>query len=147
MSVTMKTMLIAVLSLVALVGVAAETTTQAKKPATGWAAKIEQTVEAMMPTQKVDRMMGLFAPVVKKYMPTFQQFQTEYQASEKKLPVIEKYLPKADAAVAEAKTMAVPEKYVAEKNQYISQVETLLSMVRMTTNLAHHFPSSQAAPK
>ena len=147
MSVTMKPMLIAVLSLVALVGVAAETTTQAKKPTSGWAAKIEQTVEAMMPTQKVDRMVGFFAPVVKKYMPTFQQFQAEYQTAEKKLPVIEKYLPKADAAVAEAKTMTVPEKYVAEKNQYISQVETLLSMVRMTTNLAHHFPSGQVAPK
>ena len=140
-------LLIAMLSLAALVGAAAETKTQAKKPATGFVAKIEQTVEAMMPTQKVDRMMGFFAPVVKTHMPTFQQFQAEYQTAEKKLPVIEKYLPKADAAVADAKAMTVPEKYVAEKNQYISQVETLLSMVRMTTTLAHHFPSGQAAPK
>lgn len=146
MSGNMKTVLIAVLSLVALVGTAAETKTQAKKPATGWAAKIEQTVEAMMPTQKVDRMVGFFAPVVKKYMPTFQQFQTEYQTATKKLPVIEKYLPKADAAVAEAKAMTVPEKYVAQKEQYIGEVETLLSMVRMSTSLARRLSGGQATP-
>ena len=113
---------------------------------TGFAARIESLAESMLPKERVDRMMGFFAPVVKKYMPTFQQFQVEYQTAEKKLPVIEKYLPKADAAVAEAKAVTVPEKYVAQKEQYIGEVETLLSMVRMSTSLARRLSGGQTTP-
>lgn len=114
---------------------------------TGFAARIESLAESMLPKERVDRMMGFFAPVVKKYMPTFQRFNTEYLAADKKIPVIEKYLPEADKAVAEAKAMKVPAKYEAEKAQYIGEVESFLNMTRMSMVFAKKFQEMRSPGK
>lgn len=130
--------LAAVLS--AAVVFAAGTTTPAQvKPvkATGWAAKLEQMVQAMVPQEKLDKMAGFFAPVVKNHMQDFNQFQGEYQSATQKLPVLMKYLPKAESALAEAKEMKVPDRYEAEKAEYIGEVEALLTMTKMSVKLAN----------
>ena len=152
----MKKALFVVLSLVAVAGFAATTKPAAKptaKPAataaksTGWAAKMEQLAATMLPQERVDKMMGFFGPVVKKYLPVFQQFQGEYTAAAKKLPVVTKYLPKADAALAEAKAMKVPAKYEAEKAEYIGEVEAFLTVVKMSAALANRLSAKPPSGK
>ena len=150
----MKKALIVVLSIVVAAGFAATTKPAAAKPvkpaaakSTGWAAKMEQLAATMLPQERVDKMMGFFGPVVKKYLPVFQQFQGEYTAAAKKLPVVTKYLPKADAALAEAKAMKVPAKYEAEKAEYIGEVEAFLTVVKMSAALANRLSSKPPSGK
>ena len=149
----MKKALIVVLSIVAVAGFAATAKPAAAKPSataaksTGWAAKMEQLAAKMLPQERVDKMMGFFGPVVKKYLPVFQQFQGEYTAAAKKLPVVTKYLPKADAALAEAKAMKVPAKYEAEKAEYIGEVEAFLTVVKMSAALANRLSAKPPSGK
>ena len=50
--------------------------------------KMEQLAQRMLPQEKLNRALGFFGPVTKKYLPVFNQFQKEYNVAEKKLPVI-----------------------------------------------------------
>jgi len=99
------------------------------------AAKVEQMAMAMLPQEKMNKAMGFFAPVTKKYLPVFQRFNDEYLASTNRIAVVKKYLPKADAALAEAKAMKVPAKYEAEKAEYIRTAEAFLMMTKLTVRL------------
>jgi len=119
-----------------LLGAPAAKPQPAAVPATGAAAKIEQMVKAVLPEEKIDRMAGFFAPVVKRYQPTMQKFQREWATAQAKIPVLVKYLPKADEALAEARKMKVPAKYEQEKEGYLNQLETLLTMTKTTLALA-----------
>ena len=100
------------------------------------AAKIEQLAEKMMPKEKLNRALGFFGPVTKKYLPVFDQFNTEYLTGTNKIATVKKYLPKADAALAEAKAMKIPAKYEQEKAGYIRTAETFLSLTKLTVRLA-----------
>jgi len=99
------------------------------------AAKVEQLAKAMLPQEKMNRAMGFFGPVTKKYLPVFNAFNREYQASANKIAVVKKYLPKADAALSEAKVMKTPAKYEAEKAEYIQMGEAFLMMTKLTVRL------------
>lgn len=110
--------------------------------ATGMAAKLEQLAYAMLPEEKLNRAMGFFGPVTKKYLPVFNQFQREYNAAEKKLPVIAKYAPQAEKALADAKAMKVPAKYEAEKAEYLDMAGGFVMMLKMSMRL---YSSSQTA--
>lgn len=131
-----KGMLLAVLSAVA---VAASGATTAAKPkevkATGMAARIEAMAQKLAPQEKLNKAMGFFGPVTKKYLPVFKQFNTEYLAATKKMPVIVKYVPEAENALAEAKAMKVPAKYEAEKAEYIKMASAFVTMLRLSTTL------------
>lgn len=136
-------MRVAVLSLALLVGIAAfaaNVKTTASSPtkvkAMGFAAKAEQMAMAMLPEERLNRMIGFFGPVSKKYMPVFQQFSSEYAVSSNKMALIERYMPKAESALTEAKAMKVPTKYESEKAGYINQVESLLTAVRFSIKLS-----------
>jgi len=98
--------------------------------------KVEQLAQAMIPQEKLNRAMGFFGPVTKKYLPIFNDFNAEYQKSTSKIAVVKKYLPKADAALAEAKAMKVPAKYEKEKAEYIQTAEGFLMMTKLTIRLA-----------
>lgn len=106
--------------------------------ATGMAARLEQMAYVMLPEEKMDRMMGFFGPVTKKYLPVFNQFQQEYVAAAQKLPVIVKYVPQAENAIADARVMKVPAKYEAEKAEYINMTESFLLMLKMSLKLGSH---------
>ena len=103
--------------------------------ATGLAARLEQVAYAMLPEEKLNRAMGFFGPVTKKYLPVFNQFQKEYNVAEKKLPVIAKYAPQAEKALADAKEMKVPAKYEAEKAEYVKMAEGFVMMLKMSMKL------------
>ena len=62
------------------------------------AAKIEQLAERMMPKEKLNRALGFFGPITKKYLPVFNRFNGEYLTGTNKIATVKKYLPKADAA-------------------------------------------------
>ena len=102
---------------------------------TGMAAKLEQLAAAMLPEEKMNRAMGFFGPVTKKYLPVFDQFQREYSVATKKLPVIAKYAPQTERALADAKAMKVPAKYEAEKAEYIKMAEGFVLMLKMSLKL------------
>jgi len=104
--------------------------------ATGLAARLEQMAYAMIPEEKLNRAMGFFGPVTKKYLPVFNRFQSEYQVASKKLPVIAKYVPEAEKALADAKAMKVPAKYEAEKTEYVEMADTFVTMLKMTMKLS-----------
>jgi len=97
--------------------------------------KVERLAQAMLPQEKLNRAMGFFGPVTKKYLPVFNAFNAEYLASQNKMAVVKKYLPKADAALAEAKAMKVPAKYEAEKAEYVQMAESFLMMAKLTVRL------------
>jgi len=98
--------------------------------------KVEQLAQAMLPKEKMNKALGFFGPVTKKYLPVFNQFNAEYQKSANKIAVVKKYLPKADAALAEAKAMKVPSKYEKEKAEYVQMGEGFLMMTKLTVRLA-----------
>ncbi len=108
-------------------GTEAPKTAKAVK-ATGMAAKLEQLAYAMLPEEKLNRAMGFFGPVTKKYLPVFNQFQREYNAAEKKLPVIAKYAPQAE--------------YEAEKAEYLDMAGGFVMMLKMPMR---PYSSSQTA--
>ena len=85
-------------------------------------ANAEQMAMSMLPTNAVNEAAGFFAPVTKKYLPTFERFCGEYRASKDKLAVVEKYLP-------EAKAMKVPAKYVAKKDEYLRMFDKFIAAV------------------
>jgi len=93
---------------------------------------VEQLAQSMIPKEKLNKAMGFFGPVTKKYLPVFNTFNAEYQKSTNKIATIRKYLPQADSALAEAKAMKVPAKYEAEKAEYIQMAEGFLMMVKLT---------------
>jgi len=97
--------------------------------------KIERLAAAMVPQEKMNRAMGLFGPVTKKYQPVFNRFNAEYQASANKIATVKKYLPKADAALKEARAMKIPAKYEKEKAEYIQMAEAFLMMVKLTVRV------------
>jgi len=98
-------------------------------------AKVEQLAQTMLPQEKLNKAMGFFGPVTKRYLPVFNQFNAEYQKSANKMAVVKKYLPKADSALVEAKKMKVPAKYEAEKAEYIQMAEGFLMMTKLTVRL------------
>jgi len=100
------------------------------------AAKVEQLATTMLPQEKLNRAMGFFGPVTKKYLPVFQQFNAEYLTSANKIATVKKYLPKADAALAEARAMKVPAKYEKEKAEYLQMAEGFLMMTKLTIRFA-----------
>ena len=135
-----RCVLIAVLSAIAVAASGATTAAgTAAKPkevkATGMAARIEAMAEKLVPQEKLNKAMGFFGPVTKKYLPVFKQFNTEYLAATKKMPVIVKYVPEAENALAEAKAMKVPAKYEAEKAEYIKMASAFVTMLRLSTAL------------
>jgi len=98
--------------------------------------KVEQLAQAMIPQEKLNKAMGFFGPVTKKYLPVFNAFSKEYNTNTNKIATVKRYLPKADAALAEAKAMKVPAKYEAEKAEYIQTAEAFLMMTKLTIRLS-----------
>ena len=106
--------------------------------ATGLAAQAEQLAVKLFPEERLNRMLGFFGPVTKKYMPVFQRFSDEYATSTNKLKLIERYMPQADAALAEGKAMKVPARYEKEKAGYVNKVEALLTAVKFSIKLSKY---------
>lgn len=94
--------------------------------------KMEQLAQKMLPQEKLDRALGFFGPVTKKYMPVFQKFNDEYLASTNKMATVRKYLPRARSALDEAKAMKIPAKYEQEKADYIRMGEAFLAVMNFT---------------
>ena len=94
--------------------------------------KMERLAQRMLPKEKLDRALGFFGPVTKKYMPVFQRFNETYLASSNKFAVIRQYLPQARSALDEAKAMKIPAKYEQEKAEYIRMGEAFLSAMNLT---------------
>ena len=97
--------------------------------------RLGRLAQKMFPQQKVDELMGFFAPVVKKYLPTFRKFQNEYATTSGKLAVVEKYLPDAQSALAEAKNMRIPAKYEQKKAEYIRLLDGFMAVLKVSTAL------------
>ena len=97
---------------------------------------LERLAMSLFPPERVDHVVGFFAPVAKRYMPTFEKFNEEYLAAKDKLPVVRKYLPQAESALAEARKMRVPPRYEAEKARYIKMLEALLASAKLSVKLA-----------
>lgn len=98
---------------------------------TGFAARLEQVAQRMLPQKTLDKALGFFAPVTKKYLPVFNQFQSEYAGAVDKRAVVAKYTPQAEQALAAAKAMSVPAKYEPEKQKYIRMAEAFVVVLKM----------------
>ena len=99
--------------------------------------KMEQLAERMLPQEKLNRALGFFGPVTKKYMPVFQRFNETYLASSNKIAVIRQYLPQARSALDEAKAMKIPAKYEQEKAEYVRMAEAFLTVMNLTARFGN----------
>lgn len=95
----------------------------------------ERLVASLLPPEKINEMVGFFAPVAKKYLPEFDRFSRDYQLSTNKLSTVAAYLPVADKALAEAKEMRVSARFEQQKANYLKLLRAVLVSARLTTRL------------